>query len=375
MRKNPGGTDDTINSASDAGSGVLAGEVVAEFRGSSLIGRLKEWWAFQTMPRLDWVQLEVTTRCNASCRYCPRTVYRSSWIDRDLSWETFRLLYPVMKQTRMVHLQGWGEPLLHPCLFDMIALAKKAGCVVGTTTNGMLLDRRTAVRLVESGVDHVAFSLAGVGDQNDEARRGTRFSAVLEAIAGLAAEKKIRRQPTPVIGVAYLLLRSHLPDIGRMIPALAGVGVQQIVVSTLDFVAHRDLAEEYLAPADQAAYGQLKFRFEQMSEEARRQGLALYGNLVLPDPEGRVCTENPCRAVFVSSDGSISPCAFAGIPAERLSCVAGGKESNYQRLTFGAINNETLPAVWKSAAYREFRASFGRQPHPLCQNCAKRPKR
>ncbi len=341
----------------------------------ALIRRVKNWWAHQTMPRLDWVQLEVTTRCNASCRYCPRTVCRASWNDRDLSSALFRSLLPAFQRTRMVQLQGWGEPLLHPHLFDMIALAKKAGCTVGTTTNGMLVDRRAAVRLVESGVDHVAFSLAGVGGQNDEARRGTRFSAVLEAIAGLAAEKKIRRQSTPVIGVAYLLLRSHLSDIGRLIPALAGTGVEQIVLSTLDFAVSENLQKEGLTPEDKGQHRELQALFDSLAREAQNEGISLYYNLVDPEAHGEDCAENPRRALFVSADGSISPCVFAGLPVQETSCASGGEGSGYQKLTFGSLAGKTLPAVWKSSAYREFRESFGREPHPLCQNCPKRPKR
>ena len=241
-----------------------------EFGTSSLIGCIRDWWEHQAMPRLDWMQIEITTRCNASCRYCPRTVYCASWNDRDLSPAIFRSLLPALRRTRMVHLQGWGEPLLYPHFFDMIALAKKAGCMVGTTTNGKLLDRRAAVRLVESRIDQVAFSLAGVGDQNDEARRGTHFSNVLEAVAGLAAEKKVRRQHTPVISVAYLLLRSHLPDIDKLIPALAGTGIRQIVISTLDFACNENLQKECLAPEDKGQYRECHFTTDLPGMRKRR---------------------------------------------------------------------------------------------------------
>jgi len=344
-----------------------------EFGTSSLIGCIRDWWEHQAMPRLDWMQIEITTRCNASCRYCPRTVYCASWNDRDLSPAIFRSLLPALRRTRMVHLQGWGEPLLYPHFFDMIALAKKAGCMVGTTTNGKLLDRRAAVRLVESRIDQVAFSLAGVGDQNDEARRGTHFSNVLEAVAGLAAEKKVRRQHTPVISVAYLLLRSHLPDIDKLIPALAGTGIRQIVISTLDFACNENLQKECLAPEDKGQYRELMSLYDRLARDAEKEGISLFYNLADPEAESGDCTENPHRAVFISASGGVSPCAFTNIPVTESYHLSGAHQG-YRSLIFGCLGPQSLPEIWSGRAAMKFRAEFDDAPHPSCRGCSKRSR-
>lgn len=336
------------------------------------ISRFKRWWDLQTMSPLDWMQIEVTTRCNASCLYCPRTTYRHSWDNRDISFENFKTLLPVMADTKMVHLQGWGEPFLHPHLFEMIASVKKTGCKVGTTTNGMLLDRDIISRLVQSGMDHVAFSLTGIGEKNDLVRHGTQFSRILQAISDLTAQKRKLRSETPTISVAYLLLRSHLPDIDKLIPDLARTGVQQVVISTLDFVAQKNLWNERLSPENQSQYQELKTLYDKLRQEADQKGIDLYYNLVLPGAEGGSCTENPRRALFVSSDGHVSPCVFANIPATGLSHVVGGEECGYKKLTFGCIAGEPLPAIWKNRRYDEFRKSFESRPHPLCRKCPKR---
>jgi MoaA/NifB/PqqE/SkfB family radical SAM enzyme len=337
-----------------------------------LISHFQRWWDLQTMPRLDWMQIEVTTRCNALCHYCPRTTYRNLWDNRDLSLEIFRTLLPVMADTKMVHLQGWGEPFLHSHLFEMIAHAKKTGCTVGTTTNGMLLDCQGIDRLVKSGIDHVAFSLTGIGEKNDLARNGTQFSRVVQVISDLAEQKKALRVETPAISIAYLLLRSHLPDINMIVPALAGIGIQQVVISTLDFVPHRNLGNECLAPRNHVEYQELKSLFAKLAEEAEKKEIDLFYNLVLPSAKGRVCTENPRRALFVSSDGSVSPCVFTNIPALGSSHMVDGNERECRKLIFGSVAGEWLPTIWKHQHYREFRRFFESRPHPLCGVCPKR---
>ena len=324
------------------------------------------------MPQLDWMQIEVTTRCNAFCHYCPRTTYRTLWDNRDLSLETFKTLLPVIADTKMIHLQGWGEPFLHPHLFEMIALAKKTGCKVGTTTNGMLLDRQGIDRLVKSGIDHIAFSMTGIGEKNDLARNGTQFTQILQAVSDLAAQKKALRVETPAISVAYLLLRSHLPEIDQIVPALAGLGIQQVVISTLDFVPHNNLWKERLSPRNQGEYRELKSLFDELVREAEKKRLGLFYHLVSPDAESRACTENPRRALFVSSDGSVSPCVFTNIPAPGSYQMVDGEEDEYRKLTFGCITEEWLPTIWKSSSYREFRKFFESRPHPLCERCPKR---
>jgi MoaA/NifB/PqqE/SkfB family radical SAM enzyme len=336
-----------------------------------LIRHFKRWWDLRIMPQLDWIQIEVTTRCNAFCHYCPRTNYRTHWDNRDLSLETFRTLLPVIADTKMVHLQGWGEPFLHPNLFEMISLVKKTGCKVGTTTNGMLLNRQGIDRLVKSGIDHVAFSMTGIGEKNDLARNGTQFSRILQTISDLAAQKKALRVETPAISVAYLLLRSHLPDMGKIVPALAELGIQQVVISTLDFVPDENLWNERLVPSNQEEYQKLKSLFDELAEEAEQSGLGLSYHLASPGTNGRVCTENPRRALFVSSDGKVSPCVFINIPASGSSHMVDGEEGEYRKLTFGSVAEEWLPTIWKSPDYREFRKFFESRPHLLCRRCPK----
>ncbi len=323
------------------------------------------------MPWLDWIQLELTSRCNAACTYCPRTVYRSNWENRDLSLDIFERLLPVLAKTKMVHLQGWGEPLLHKQFFEIVASVKKAGCKVGTTTNGMMFDRPAISRLVESGIDHVAFSLTGIGKENNRVREGTDFSRILQAIADLVAEKKAHQTKKPIINVAYLLLRSHLPDIGKIVPVLAGIGIQHVIISTLDFVPNKKLREDCLVPKDESEYQELKSLLDQLVGDGERAGLRIHYHLVSPAKGNRICMENAERALFVSADGAVSPCVFANIPASGTFHVAGGHESVYRRFTFGNVADESIPVMWWSKPYTAFRDSFDSTLHDLCERCPK----
>ena len=121
---------------------------------------------------LDCLQVEVSTRCPGRCRYCPHTVMHEQWQGRDMDMATFARLWPLMRRSSRVHLQGWGEPLLNPAFFEMAALALKAGSAVSTTTCGLIMNEHLALQLVESGLDIIAFSLAGTSAATNVSRQG-----------------------------------------------------------------------------------------------------------------------------------------------------------------------------------------------------------
>ena len=172
---------------------------------------------------------------------------------------TFRQV-PEFGRTRLVFLQGWGEPFLNPRFFEMATQAKRAGSMVGVATNGTSLDERTATHLVRCDVDIVAFFLAGTDDDNDVVRRGTRLQDVIEAIQAVRRAKERHGSDSPAVHIAYLLLRSGLEGLPRLPGLIEGTGVQQVVISTLDFVPCRELARQTLRPESLDEYGEIRSR-------------------------------------------------------------------------------------------------------------------
>ena len=284
---------------------------------------LSSWF----LPRTAWIQVEVTTRCNAACVYCPRTAYRDTWQDRSISPAAFRRLLPALRKTRLVHLQGWGEPFLHPDFFSLTALAKTAGCRVSTTTNGTLLDNEKLRQVVASGLDLIAFSLTGLEEGHDRARPGTSFRQVLGAIQTLNRLKAAAGSATPQIHIAYLLLKSGLPDLEKLPQFLQGLGIQQAVISTLDFVPTRELAAETFPAGDPAAHAELQARLAAMAAMAGGGGVPVQYPLKPPGVRGLLCPENPLGALCVAADGAVSPCVFTNLPVSRATYLGLGGNS------------------------------------------------
>ena len=180
-------------------------ELFSRFRAPGLWQDIREFFH----PReLECLQVEVTSCCMGRCVYCPHTTRADVWKSRHMSPETFAALWPVLCKTSRVHLQGWGEPFLNPYFMDFVSLARRAGCAVSTTTCGMRMDEELAERIVESGMDIVAFSLTGTDEAGNAARAGVPFARVEEAVR-TAYEKgaRIVMNPAPAASLTEDILR------------------------------------------------------------------------------------------------------------------------------------------------------------------------
>ncbi len=320
----------------------------------------------------DWIQVEVTTHCNAACIYCPRTVYRERWQDRHFSLEVFRKLAPAFRKTRHVHLQGWGEPFLNPHFFEMVAVAKSAGCNVGTTTNAMLLNRDRISLLLESGIDLVAVSLAGSGEENDRIRRGTNISRVLNAIRVLSEEKRRRGLQAPLIHIAYMLFRSGLQGLRDLLPLVRDLGVSTMVISTLDFVASEELMPEVLRPQDPSDYDRWRALLDEVAARGEEQGIGVHYHLPHPAERRANCTENVQGALCISADGTVTPCVYTNLELPGCFYFAGAEKRAYRRAAYGNAGAKPLSEIWRRREYREFRASFRKGDlSPQCRGCPK----
>ena len=99
------------------------------------------------------LQLEVTNDCNLNCTICMRT--KSSRKVGYLSIEDFSKI-PV-EDFKEISFHGWGEPLLHPNLFEFVNIASKTS-KTSLITNATLLDRRMD-EILNSDLDSIAYGI------------------------------------------------------------------------------------------------------------------------------------------------------------------------------------------------------------------------
>ncbi len=312
-------------------------------------------------PAFEAIQVEVTTRCLTRCAMCPRTALADQWPEMDLAWETFQRIARAFPLSRHVHLQGWGEPLLHPRLFDMIALAKQAGCRVGLTTNGMGLDQVVAGRLLETHLDLLAISIAGATSCTHESIRiGSDFSLILENVCRLLALRGSQGERRPKVEFSYLMTRTNLSELPDAVDLTASLGADELYATNLDYPVTPD-HESLKAFANPHLQGTFSRSLDEARGRASRAGLG-FRSYPLDLEEVAMCEAHPTRMLFIGSDGWVSPCPYMGLAGRSdIPRAFEGQSLSVPRLRFGSVVDQDLVEIWKSPPYRAFRRQFERR--------------
>lgn len=276
---------------------------------------------------------------------------------------TYAALWPLLRQAARVHLQGWGEPLLHPRFLDFARLALRAGCRVSTTTSGLRMDECLAEGLVASGIDVMAFSLVGTDSQSNAARAGIPFETVTEAIRILQSVRKKQQAVHLEVHLAYLLLASQLDAVAGLPRLMRELDIHAAVISTLDYIPSPELAKEAFAPEETAKIATAREVLEQTRQEVEAHGMSLYYALPSSVP-GPGCRENAGRTAYVDAEGVLSPCVYVNVPVTPATGTC---------LTFGNANITNPVELWNAPSWAAFRQALSSShPPSSCRHCAKR---
>lgn len=332
------------------------------FKPPGIFEKMRE--AFGLERPLDCAQIEVTSFCSGGCVYCPHTTQAKNWKRRHMDAATFASLWPALRQAKRAHLQGWGEPLLNPLFFEFQAFAKKAGCNTSTTTCGLVMNDEIAEKIAISGMDLIAFSLAGTDAQSNSARAGVPFEKVCAAIKTL--RKAINNSPAsqrPEIHIAYLLLADRVPAIARLPELMEELDAEMAVVSTLDYLAHPGQKDLAFYPSETEKIKRAEAALIEAADRAEKSGRLIYYSLPEAASQGG-CRENPGKCLYIDADGYISPCVYLNVPAY---------DGDSARRVYGNSREEDILTIWRKEEYRKFRRDLlAGKPDSACLACPKR---
>lgn len=279
-------------------------------------------------------EVEPTNSCPYRCFMCPRGQGKMKRPVGFMPLQTFeRILPQILPSQKMLRLHHFGEPVLHPELPLFIRMTCDAGIVPLISVNPATLTRDLIIRLVDSGIGIVVFSLDSLRSERLHEIRGIRKTAeyCLEMIdTFISYSRKAGATVFKVIQMVSLTLNEDERD------------------------TFRALKERY--PEDDVhVYISGNFGFgdiELVRETCRGEETALLSDRFL------------CRAPFddvvVLWNGDVVVCCY--------------DHDGYNII--GNVNESSIADIWHGDRVRELRRQFLERSTtgmPLCGNCYAAP--
>jgi len=130
------------------------------------------------------VSYSVTTKCNLKCKHCYSNSVDQAAPDELTTQEAFRLIDDLSKWGIGLLIIDGGEPLCREDLLDVVEYASSKGIRTTIGSNGTLIDKTMARKMLEAGVMALAISVDGADAQTHDSFRGIRgaFEQTLKGI-------------------------------------------------------------------------------------------------------------------------------------------------------------------------------------------------
>lgn len=177
------------------------------------------------------VEIELTNRCNLACTQCLRSLGLRPYKLGSLDMPDFRYLLDQFPHVVHLSLNGFGEPLMSPILWDAVAHARRERpwCKVLLYTNGMLLDDHKIRAALGSGLSELNVSLdAGTRDVYHRVRRGGNWDRVLGNIRRFVEMRRDSGKRFPRMGLNFVMLNDNEGDLPHFIRLAAELGVDYV---------------------------------------------------------------------------------------------------------------------------------------------------
>ena len=231
------------------------------------------------VPSLRYLLLNITNRCNLSCRHC----YLGDPGKKDINAGILEKAVSQFDEMGGLKLMiSGGEPLLHPAFQELMEMLNLYELRIVVLSNGTLIEEKTADKL-SAYVDEVQVSIDGI-HSHDLLRGKGSFEKAMRGI------KNLKMAGVPV-SVATMVHKFNTCEFDRMQELFTDIGIISWSVDVPCITGRLEENKEYMPDLKEAAV-YLKYGFGSGAHESS-------GNYT--------CGSHLCA---VSPDGSVSKCGF-----------------------------------------------------------------
>jgi len=329
--------------------------------------------------------VEPTNLCNLDCQICMRNVWDEPL--GKMSADTFSRIIEALKDFSpmpLVFFGGFGEPLAHPDILDMISAAKRTGAKVEMITNGTLLSETVSQRLIDTGMDRLWVSIDGATPESyEDVRLGDALPQVIANLTRLRELRHLSEFRSPQIGIAFVAMKRNIADLPEVVKLGKRLGADQFSISNV--LPHTPELQEQILYSPSMFIGDVqpskwtpmialpRIDINELTSGVLVEILKRQNPVSVIRQEiasgGNTCPFIEKGSVSIRWDGAVSPClpllhTHVSYLDDRL------RKSN--AYVVGNINECSLSGLWNTPAYvglRERLQIFDFSPCTFCNSC------
>lgn len=167
---------------------------------------------------------DYTRRCNLKCRHCYSNA--SAAPSRELTTQEALRVVDELADFGVVALAfSGGEPLARKDFFEVAGHAVDSGLYVSLATNGTLIDKETARKLKEIGLNYVEISIDGSRPETHDDFRGVKgaFETALRGLKNCVEEELCT-------SIAVTATKGNLKEIPEILKLTEDVGAERFAL-------------------------------------------------------------------------------------------------------------------------------------------------
>jgi MoaA/NifB/PqqE/SkfB family radical SAM enzyme len=337
--------------------------------------------------RLLKLYIEPTNQCNLECRTC----IRHSWNEPPgmMSEKVFDRIMDglsTFSPLPTVSFGGFGEPLSHPKIVEMITRVKALGASIELITNATLLMADLSQKLVRIGLDVLWVSIDGAStDSYADIRLGATLPQVLENLAHFrdSLHTKVVTSPCVVmspssktaLGIAFVAMKRNIADLPAVLRLAQKFEAKHFLVTNIlpyteemckEVLYNHTLSETGTVPSLSMPLIDIIDITRDPLYWAMRHSKTLTwaGNNLRSARDHCPFIENGIGAI--RWDGGFSPClpllhSHIGFVQDRARFS--------RRWIVGNVTEKSLPDIWNAPEHIAFRDRVHTFDFPPCTSC------
>ncbi len=288
-----------------------------------------------------------------------------------MEWTTYTRILEQFPTLKHLHLQGLGEPMMHPRFYDMVEHAANKGIQVTTNSNFTLLNPQRADRLVTCGLDTLHISIdAATPALYERIRVRSHWDRLMRSFDLLFAARAKHQTAMPHLHLVMVIMRQNLHELPALVQRASEWQMEEIWVQHLAHDFRESTLPARYAPLrayvnEQTLLDEDLERIENYFSQARELAAQLGIRLRLPTPRlrafppgtpGRERCSWPWTGAYISYQGLAMPCCMVATP---------------DRINFGNMAQKGVETIWNSEAFQNFRDQLASESPPeICASCS-----